>query len=64
MRPFSSCQNCRSGDFLGVECAWPASHCLGPHPGTVNKRRARTMRLLALTTTTIVLAGLARQFLA
>ena len=64
MRPFSSCQNCRNGDFLGVECAWPASHCLGPHPATVNKRRTRRIRLLALGTTTIVLAGLAWQFLA
>lgn len=39
----TSCKQCHSTDFLGVECAWPDPRCLGrPRP----RRPARAARLL------------------
>ena len=29
MRNRKACGGCSSHDFLGVECAWPATDCLG-----------------------------------
>lgn len=45
MRFLRACHHCNSKDFLGVECAWPASACLGP-ASTPNCRRQWRTRVL------------------
>jgi len=56
------CQNCRSKDFLGVECAWPANYCIGAHYGRRGQRLRWTLRLLAVALS-VALATAAWQFI-
>ncbi len=62
MKPIATCQNCRSQDFLGVECAWPDRHCLGPRLSQRSHWRPK-LRLVALTTTGLLFAVIAWQIL-
>lgn len=49
------CQNCRSKDFLGIECAWPANYCIGaPQP-----RRPRGLRWTVGVLTVVLSVALA-----
>lgn len=62
MHIITRCQNCRSKDFLGVECAWPANYCIGA-PQTRSGQRVRwTIRLVAVALS-VALATVAWQFI-
>ncbi|HRP75959.1 MAG TPA: hypothetical protein PK725_11820 [Rhodocyclaceae bacterium] len=62
MRPTITCRTCRSKDFLGVECAWPATDCV---VASHTRRRLRvkwSLRVMLLATTIALIAS-AWQFL-
>jgi len=62
MRSTGSCRSCRSKDFLGVECAWPATDCV---VASHTRRRLRlkwSLRVILLATVIALITG-AWQFL-
>ncbi|MCB1954515.1 MAG: class GN sortase [Rhodocyclaceae bacterium] len=44
----TACKACRSHDFLGIECAWPAPQCLGAPRTRPHARLRRGLRATAL----------------
>lgn len=62
MRSTSTCRTCRSKDFLGVECAWPATDCLAASHTRRRLRLKWSLRVMLLATAIALIAG-AWQFL-
>lgn len=54
MKSASTCHRCNSMDFLGIECAWPASACHTP----ASPRPRRPGRLLRIATALALAAAL------
>lgn len=62
MRSTNACRTCRSKDFLGVECAWPATDCLAASHTRRRLRLKWSLRVMLLATAIALIAG-AWQFL-
>lgn len=52
-----TCRSCRSKDFLGVECAWPATACLAASHARRRLRLKWSLRALLLTTVIALITG-------
>ncbi len=57
MRIDHGCQNCRSKDFLGVECAWPASDCLAAAHTRRRRHLKWSLRAVVLAAALFLIAG-------
>lgn len=53
----SSCRSCRSKDFLGVECAWPATDCLAVSHSRRRLRLKWSLRVMLLATVIALITG-------